>query len=148
MDLWNNLGFSLCAVPSVCHVVATSDDGKKSDMGMSADWCVTVEYWRSSSIRVIFVDYQTSELQCNYQSYIQTESLVDAQGFSGNNPITLSRGFSVETLTGVTLSWKTKLNKSTSTVEDRIPGRLQHYHKTCCEKGGLVCFGDDFIVEM
>ena len=26
MDLWNDLGFSLCAVPSVCHVVITSDD--------------------------------------------------------------------------------------------------------------------------
>jgi len=23
MDLWNDLGFSLCAAPSVCHVVAT-----------------------------------------------------------------------------------------------------------------------------
>jgi len=28
----------------------------------------------------------------------------DAQGFSGKAPITLSRGFSVKTLTGVTLS--------------------------------------------
>jgi len=27
---------------------------------------ITVEYQRSSSIRIIFVDYQTSELQCNY----------------------------------------------------------------------------------
>ena len=51
MDLWNNLGFSLCAVPSVCHMVTTSDDGKKSEMGMSADWCVAVEHQRSSSIR-------------------------------------------------------------------------------------------------
>ena len=29
-------------------------------------WCVAIEYWRSSSIRIIFVDYQTSKLQCNY----------------------------------------------------------------------------------
>jgi len=29
IDLWNYLGFSLCAVPSVCRVVATSDEGKK-----------------------------------------------------------------------------------------------------------------------
>jgi len=36
VDLWNNLGFSLCAVPSVCRVVATSDDGEKSEMGVSA----------------------------------------------------------------------------------------------------------------
>jgi len=35
MDSWNNLGFSLCAVPLICHVVATSDDKKKSEMGVS-----------------------------------------------------------------------------------------------------------------
>jgi len=52
MDLWNNLGFSLCAAPSVCHVVATSDDEEKVRVGGSTDWCVTVEYWRSSSMRV------------------------------------------------------------------------------------------------
>ena len=66
MNLWNNLGFSLCATPSVCCMVVTSDDGEKSEMKISADWCVTVEHWRLSSIRVIFVDYQTSKLQCNY----------------------------------------------------------------------------------
>ena len=60
----------------------------------------------------------------------------DARGFSGKTPITPSRGFSVETLTGATLSWKTELNKSSSAMEDRIPGGLQHRHKTCCEKGG------------
>ena len=66
MDLWNNLGFSLCAALSVCCMVATSDEGKKSEMGMSADWYITVEHRGLSSIRVIFVDYQTSELQYNY----------------------------------------------------------------------------------
>ena len=30
-DLWNDLGFSLCAAPSVCRVVATSDEGEKSE---------------------------------------------------------------------------------------------------------------------
>jgi len=64
------------------------------------------------------------------------ESIGDAWGFSGKTPITPSRGFSVETLTGVTPSWKTELNRSISTVEDRIPRGLQHHHKTCCEKGG------------
>ena len=44
MDLWNNLGFSLCAAPSVCHVVATSDDGEKSEMEVSADWYVAIEH--------------------------------------------------------------------------------------------------------
>ena len=52
MDLWNDLGFSLCAVPSVCCMVATSDVGKKSKMEVSTDWCVAIEHWRLSSIRV------------------------------------------------------------------------------------------------
>ena len=60
----------------------------------------------------------------------------DARGFSGKTPTAPSRGFSVETLTGATPSWKTELNRSISTMEDRIPGGLQHHHKTCCEKGG------------
>ena len=51
MDLWNDLGFSLCTAPSICHVVATSDDGKKSEMEVSADWCVAIEHWRLSLIR-------------------------------------------------------------------------------------------------
>jgi len=64
------------------------------------------------------------------------DSIGDAQGFSGKTPITPSGGFSVETLIGVTLSWKTELNRSIPTMEDRIPGGLQHDHKMCCEKGG------------
>ena len=56
--------------------------------------------------------------------------------FSGKTPIAPSGGFSVETLTGATLSWKTELNRSISTMEDGIPGGLQHCHKTCCEEGG------------
>jgi len=67
------------------------------------------------------------------------ESIGDAWGFSGKTPIALSGGFSVETLTGVTLSWKTELNRSISVMEDGIPGRLQHRHEMCCEKGG--CHG-------
>ena len=50
-DLWNDLGFSLCAAPSVCRVVATSDEGEGVRVGVSAEWCVAVEHWRSSSIR-------------------------------------------------------------------------------------------------
>ena len=37
IDLLNDLGFSLYAVPSVCHVVATSDGRKKSEMEVSTD---------------------------------------------------------------------------------------------------------------
>ena len=62
VDLWNNLGFSLYAMPFVCHMIITSDRRMKSKMGVSADWCVAVEYWRLSSIRIIFVNYQTSKL--------------------------------------------------------------------------------------
>jgi len=29
-------------------------------------WCVAIEHQRLSSIRIIFIDYQTSKLQCNY----------------------------------------------------------------------------------
>ena len=56
--------------------------------------------------------------------------------FSGNTPITLSGGFSIEILIEVTPSWKTKLNRSISAMEDRISRWLQHCHKTCYEKGG------------
>ena len=74
---------------------------KKFEMGLSTDWCIAVEYWKSSSIKVIFIDYQTSKLQYNYQSYIQVYTIEDAQSFSDIALITLSRGFSVKTLTGV-----------------------------------------------
>jgi len=49
------------------------------------------------------------------------DSIRDTWSFSGKAPITPSRGFSVETLTGVTPSWKTKLNKSISAIENGIP---------------------------
>ena len=65
-DLWNNLGFSLCAVLSVCCMIATSEKRKKSEIEVSADWCVAIEHWELSLIKVIFVDYQTSKLQYNY----------------------------------------------------------------------------------
>jgi len=52
------------------------------------------------------------------------DSIGDVQGFSGKTPITLSGGFSVETLTGVTPSWKTELNRSISAMEDGIPRGL------------------------
>jgi len=63
--------------------------------------------------------------------------------FSGNTPITPSGGFSVETLTEVTLSWKTKLNRSISAIEDRIPGccsiAMRHVaKKVATVEGGLV----------
>ena len=62
MDLLNNLSFSLYTVPSFYHIVTTLDRKKKSEMKVSTDWCVTVEHWRLSSIRIIFINYQTSKL--------------------------------------------------------------------------------------
>jgi len=76
------------------------------------------------------------------------ESIGDAWGFSGKTPITLSIGFSVETLTEVTPSWKTELNRSISAIEDGIPRWLQHYYKMCCKKDGLVCFRGDSTAGM
>ena len=65
-NLWNDLGFSLYAVPSTCCMVTISDNRKKSEIGVSTNWYVAIEHWRSSLIRIIFINYQTSELQCNY----------------------------------------------------------------------------------
>ena len=44
MDLWNDLGFSLYAMPFVCHVVTTSDDEEKSEIEVSTDWYVAIEH--------------------------------------------------------------------------------------------------------
>ena len=41
IDLWNDLGFSLCAAPSVCNMITTSGDRKMSKMEVSADWCIS-----------------------------------------------------------------------------------------------------------
>ena len=67
-------------------------------MEVSTDWYITIEYQGSSSIEVIFINYQTSELQYNYQSYIQVHTIENTWGFSNIAPIIPSRGFSVETL--------------------------------------------------
>jgi len=32
-------------------MVATSDDGKKSEMGVSANWCIAIEHQGLSSIK-------------------------------------------------------------------------------------------------
>ena len=37
MDLWNDLGFSLYAMLSVCHMVVTSDGREKSEIEVSTD---------------------------------------------------------------------------------------------------------------
>ena len=119
INLQNNLGFSLCVALSVCHMVTIFDGRQKSKMGVSTDWYVAVEHQESSSIEVIFVNYQTSKLQCNYQSYIQVHTIRDTQGFSGITPIALSRDFSVETLTGVQLYYE-KLSQMGVSLSQKI----------------------------
>jgi len=52
VNMWNDLGFSLYVMLSVCYVVVNSDEWMKYEMGVSTDWCVAVEQWRLSSIRV------------------------------------------------------------------------------------------------
>ena len=54
----------------------------KYKMEVSTNWIAAIEHWGSSSIKVIFVDYQTSELQYNYWSYIQIKYIGNTQGFS------------------------------------------------------------------
>ena len=99
-------------------------------MGVSTDWCVTVKHWKLSSIRIIFIDSQTSELQYNYQSYIQVYTIEDTWGFSSIAPITPSRDFNGETLIDMkTLSQKTELDRSISVMEDRISELLYYHYK-------------------
>ena len=43
VNLWNDLGFSLCAMPSICHIVVTLDKGERVRVEISTDWCVAVE---------------------------------------------------------------------------------------------------------
>ena len=68
---------------------------------MNTNWYATIEYWRLNSMRVIFINYQTSKLQYNYWSYLQRRTIGDVQDFSSIVPIALSRGFSGKTLIGV-----------------------------------------------
>jgi len=57
-DLWNNLGFSLCAVPSVCYMVTISENRKKSKIGVSTNlvyhhWIPEVEFNKNLSLSII-----------------------------------------------------------------------------------------------
>ena len=35
--LWNDFGFSLCFMPSICHIVTTSDKKKKTELEVSTN---------------------------------------------------------------------------------------------------------------
>ena len=79
-------------------------------------WTLEIEFNKRLSSSIIRL--------ANYSITTSFIFIGDAWGFSGKTPIAPSRGFSVETLTGVTPSWKTELNRSISAMEDRISGGL------------------------
>ena len=43
-NLWNNLGFSLYTMLPVYHMVVISEERKKSKIGVSVDWYVTIKH--------------------------------------------------------------------------------------------------------
>jgi len=70
------------------------------------------------------------------------ESIGDAWGFSSNTPITPSGSFSVETLTGLTPSWKMEYPEGCSTAMRHVA------RKVATMEGGLVWFGSGFTMGM
>jgi len=72
--LVNDLGFSLCAVLSVCHMVMISRNGKKSEMGVSTNlvccyWTLEIEFNKKLSLSIIrLVDYSVTTM-------LQTQNL-------------------------------------------------------------------------
>ena len=57
-DLWNDLGFSLCAALSVCRVVTTSDEGEGVRVEVSTElvcrrWTPEIEFNKSLSSSII-----------------------------------------------------------------------------------------------
>ena len=65
------------------------------------------------------------------------DSIGDAQGFSGKTPITLSRGFSVETLTGVWLGSRRLSQIEVSLLwKTEFPDCYITTMQVCYKKGG------------
>ena len=121
-------------------------------MRASVNWCIAVEHQRLSSIRIIFVNYQTSELQCNYQSYIQVLTIENTQDFSDIASIAPSRGFSSGTMTRVWLCYRrlsqigvrTLLQKTES---DRSISVKKTEYLNCCITAMRTCYGKDGLVD-
>ena len=44
VNLWSDLGFSLCAILSNCHIVTILDRKKKSKIEVSTDWYITIKH--------------------------------------------------------------------------------------------------------
>ena len=58
VDLWNNFGFSLYAMPFVYCIVTISENRKKSEIGVSADlvccyWIPEIKFNKSLSLLII-----------------------------------------------------------------------------------------------
>ena len=58
VDLLNDLNFSLCGVPSVCHMVTTSNNRKKSEIEVSTNlvcryWTLEIEFNKNLSLLII-----------------------------------------------------------------------------------------------
>ena len=43
-NLWNNLSFNLCVMLSIYYIVIILDKRKKSEIKVSTNWCITIEY--------------------------------------------------------------------------------------------------------
>ena len=92
----NGLGLNLCVVSPISHIVAISENGLVRSIRRGVKHIAI----NTRDLASTLVNYQASKLQYNYQSHIQIDIIGDVQGFSDKAPITLSGGFSVETLTG------------------------------------------------
>ena len=67
------------------------------------------------------------------------ESIGDTRGFSSNTPIIPSGSFSVETLTGLTPSWKMEYPEGCSTVMRRIVRKVAAVEsRLVCVRGGIT----------
>ena len=106
----NNLGFSLCAALSICHMVTTSDEWMKSEIEVSADVGVLPLNTRNQ------VQQKLSLLIIRLANYSVTTSLIyklDSQE--------MFKGFSGETLTGV--------KQDNSTMEDQAQQEYFHHER-------------------
>jgi len=44
VNLWNDLSFNLYTMLFNCYIIVTSDERKESEIKVSTDWYVTIEY--------------------------------------------------------------------------------------------------------
>jgi len=86
-DLWNDLGFSLCAVPFVCHVVAISENRKKSEMKVKTDlvcccWILGIKSNKSLSLSIIRLANHSVTTSLIYKFLLLLWNALDTDNFS------------------------------------------------------------------